>query len=88
MFELLKGRLSSRTVFMLSIQNATVQSVKGSPPLNFQRDCEDVVKDMHLTKGTISGVKNNEGKIRIECSKSIPLAAAQRLRNIWGFYTE
>ena len=86
-FGVWKGKLSPRTVFMFSIRSAKVHCVKGSPSLNFQRDCEDVVKEMCLTKGTISGVKNKDGKIQIKCSGSIPKAAAQRLRNIWGFYT-
>lgn len=86
-FALLKSKLNSKAVFILVIRNGEIRPEKGSPHLKFKRECEDVVKELGLTKGHIIGIQLEDGKIKIDCSKSIPATAAQRFRNVWSFYS-
>lgn len=83
---LFRSKLNSQHIFVLAIQNGEMRCVKGNVNLKFQNDCKDVIQEMRLTSGHISGTKQADGKIKLQCSKSIPAIAAQRFRNIWSFY--
>lgn len=85
--KILLCKIREKPVFLLSVENGSVRQVNGESQFRFLKDCEDVVRENKVKKGLIYGVKNAEGKVSVKTSGEIPAAVAQRLRNVWSFYS-
>lgn len=79
-------KLAKRPVFIIQIKDSEVKHIHGNKHVKFLNDCKDIARDNKLTKGLIYAVKDSSGTTRIKISSEIPQGAAQRMRNVWGFY--
>ena len=85
--KLILCKISSNSLFILEIRNSQIRHVSGVKNTKFLNDCEDIVKENNLTFGLIYAVKDTNGKTRIKTSSEISKASAQRIRNLWSFYS-
>ncbi|MCH2224596.1 MAG: DUF3634 family protein [Crocinitomicaceae bacterium] len=85
--KLLLLKLSKSPTFIIEVRKAQVNHVSGAKQPQFINDCKDIIRDNQLRKGLIYGTKNENGKIVIKTSKEISAPIAQRLRNVWSFYS-
>ncbi|MDX2360141.1 MAG: DUF3634 family protein [Crocinitomicaceae bacterium] len=80
-------KLNPKTDFIFQVKDEEVVRVKGEQHSKFLNDCKDVAKENGLKKGLIYGLKGANGKIKVQTSSGIPSSVAQRIRNVWSFYT-
>ncbi len=80
-------KLTSNVVFIIEVKNSRVKNVSGIEHIRFMEDCADVVKETDLKRGLIYAVKASDGRILIKTSGEVSPQAAQRLRNLWSFYS-
>ena len=80
-------KTTKNPLFIIRVKNSTAEHIHGDKHVKFLNDCKDIARDNQLTKGLIYAVKDSSGKKRIKTSGEIPQGAAQRLRNVWGFYS-
>lgn len=72
----------SKTVFVIKINYLTVKIIKGSPPVRFVAECEEIAKIRKIIKGKIFGIRENGG-IKLNFSRSITDSERQIFRNVW-----
>lgn len=80
-------KISSNPVFIIEVKNSKVRHVKGDKNIKFINDCVDIVRENNISNGLIYAVKNSDGKTIIRTSSEISSESAQRLRNLWSFYS-
>jgi hypothetical protein len=80
-------KISANPVFIIEVKNSQIRLVKGDVSITFLSDCEDIVRENKITFGLIYGVRNSDGKTMIRTSSEIASGSAQRIRNLWSFYS-
>jgi hypothetical protein len=74
-----------KPVFVLKIENGKVRVIKGKVPRGFIEDCERLISENDLRRGTIKAVKMS-GRVSLRFSYSIPKRHHQQFRNAYGFH--
>lgn len=74
----------SKTVFVIKINYLTVKIIKGNPAARFIADCEEIATIRKTIKGKIFGIREN-GRIKLEFSRSITESERQTFRNVWPY---
>ena len=85
--KLLFCKIGSKKTFIIEIKNSKVRHASGIEYKKFMQDCEDIVIENNLKNGLIYVVHNSSGASQLKTSSEIPPASAQRLRNLWSFYS-
>lgn len=86
-FKILLCKLISTPITIIEIRDSKVKLIYGQKNNSFIKDCEDVARENNLNYGLIYITKNSNGKLIIKTSSDITKDSAQRLRNIWSFYS-
>jgi hypothetical protein len=74
-----------KAVFVLKIRNGKVRVIKGRVPRGFIEDCQQLVSENNLRRGTIRAVKMS-GRVSLRFSYSIPKRNHQQFRNAYRFH--
>ena len=74
-----------KAVFVLEIRDAQVKVIRGKVPRGFIEDCEHLVSEATLRKGTFKGVRIS-GRISLRFSYNIPKQFHQQFRNAYRFH--
>jgi hypothetical protein len=77
--------LRPKPVFVIVISTGRIKGHRGRIPKGFREDCEHLVSELNLKRGTIKGVRK-AGKVRLRFSFLIPKSCHQRFRNAWHFH--
>jgi len=77
--------IRSKPVFIMIIRAGKIKSCRGKIPKRFRVDCEFLVSELSLKRGTIRGVRK-AGKVALQFSFLIPKSCHQRFRNAWHFH--
>lgn len=77
--------LRPKPAFVILIRAGKITSYHGKIPRGFKEDCEHLVGELSLKRGTIRGVRK-AGKIALRFSLLIPKSCHQRFRNAWHFH--
>jgi hypothetical protein len=77
--------LRPKPVFVIVIRAGKIKGYRGKIPRGFKEDCEHLVGELNLKRGTIKGVRK-AGKVRLRFSFLIPKSCHQRFRNAWHFH--
>jgi hypothetical protein len=77
--------IRSKPVFVMIIRAGKIKSYRGRIPRGFKEDCEHLVSELSLKRGTIRGVRK-AGKVTLRFSFLIPKSCHQRFRNTWHFH--
>ncbi len=80
-------RMFKNTEFIIEVKNSQIKYVSGMRDKRFINDCKDIVKANGLINGIIYGLKDVDGNVQLKTSSGVPAGVAQRLRNIWSFYS-
>lgn len=76
-----------KTVFVIVVKKSKIEYVNGIKHKRFIHDCEDVIRENGVFNGIIYGVKNIDGITQLKTTDEISISVAQRLRNVWSFYS-
>jgi len=77
--------LRPKPVFVIVIRAGKIIDCRGRVPKGFREDCEHLVSELNLKRGTIMGVRK-AGKVTLRFSFLIPKSCHQRFRNAWHFH--
>ena len=77
--------LRPKAVIVLKIENGKVRVIKGKVPRGFIEDCERLISENNLRRGTIRAVKIS-GRVSLRFSYSIPKRHHQQFRNAYRFH--
>jgi hypothetical protein len=72
----------SKTVFVITINHLTVNTIKGNPPARFVAECKEIAEIRKTIKGKIFGIRESGG-IKLNFSRSITDSERQIFRNVW-----
>ena len=70
-----------RPKFVIRLRNGTADVVRGKTTESLRKAVSEVCRESGVTSGKISGLAHGK-RIRVKCSRSIPVGCQQQLRNI------
>ena len=71
-----------RAAFIIKIRRGALKTVIGKVSRGFKEDCERIVRDTDLRRGTVVGILRGK-TISLKFSRNIPTPHHQRFRNAY-----
>lgn len=87
-FKIFICKISNRPTFIIEIKYSAIEHIYGDKNLKFIDDCRDIIRKNAVESGLIFAVKNSSGKTVIKTSSDVSSTVAQKLRNVWSFYSK
>lgn len=74
--------INPRASFIIKIRRGALKRPVGKVSRGFKEDCERIVRDTHLRRGTVVGILRGR-KTFLKFSRNIPTPHRQRFRNAY-----